>query len=357
MNYREVTLLAKKSLGDSGTETFDLETLDPMTELVVYFEQDNDTSAVSDLPPERQISKIEIVDGGSTLWSLSGQEAVGVAAVEMGRWPLGFYNETENQNTWIHIPIRFGRFLGDTEFGFLPTAYRNPQLKVTYSLGTGHETLLNELAIYAKVMQGVPAPSNCLMWRSLRSYTSTASTDEITELPIDYPYRRLMVRGFDEDGTFSTTISNYKLACDIDALTIFDLGWKAMYDVVLREFGPLTNDLKACVGSIQYVQTWLDPTWSATITCRQAARMAKCNPRWTGDVGAETYDATGAVADASDVIIRPIGINPHHCLQYQFGDRGKPDTWFNAPGYKTVKLTLTHGANTGAISVAVQQPR
>lgn len=63
-NYREVELLARKTLGDSGTETIDINVDEPITQMTVRFGVTNEAAVARSVPVDSVVSKIEIVDGG-----------------------------------------------------------------------------------------------------------------------------------------------------------------------------------------------------------------------------------------------------------------------------------------------------
>ena len=92
MHYREVILEDDKVLGDSGTETFDINILDPITELTLRYKVVNAGAVAINVPPQKTISKIEIVDGGRTVLSMTGYEAVAAAAYDKGFYPSHLFS-------------------------------------------------------------------------------------------------------------------------------------------------------------------------------------------------------------------------------------------------------------------------
>ena len=197
--YRDILVLDDKSVDDSGTHTQDITIDAPITELTVGMSLTNGAAIVHDEPVEKAITKIEIVDGGEVFWSLNGQEAVAQAVFETGRWPASFYNESISGWQGITIPLRFGRWLGDPLFAFTPSKLDNPQLKVTWAKASGHLTGSLKLLVWAKIMEDLAAPANCLLWKGVESFTSAASGDKDVKLPHDYPYRRMMIRAYASD--------------------------------------------------------------------------------------------------------------------------------------------------------------
>lgn len=238
MYYREVILEDDKTLADSGTETFDINILEPITELLLKYKVKNSTATAADVPPEKTISKIELVDGGQTYLSMTGYEAVAAAAYDKGRWPPHSYCEVLSSNQRITIPLLFGRYVGDPEFGFDPTRLRNPQLKFTWAKDALHLTGNVSLGISAKVMEGVAAPSKALFWKAVESWTGGTSGVKVVDMFSDYPWRRVMIRSFEADNVIETCISHFKLTCDADKLIVFDCDAAEFQDINIASFGP-----------------------------------------------------------------------------------------------------------------------
>lgn len=358
MHYREVVLEDDKTLADSGTETFDLNIRDPITEILLKYKVKNNTALAQRKEPEATISKIELVDGGQTYLSMTGQEAVAVAAYEMGNWPPCWYNEAANGNQRIAIPLRFGRFLGDPEFGFDPTRLNNPQLKFTWAKDSLHKTGEVSLGILAKVMEGVPSPAKCLLTKAVESWTGGASGVKRVDLWSDYAYRRLFIRSYLYGTVIETLISHLKLSCDADKLVIFDCD-DAEFQEILRSAGPrfqlhkMDRDENA---GLSYHNALMDGRVVAIGTPGTQYLIVYV---WASGANYYTMRIIDSITQtdvncAVDVLVT--GEFPHATYCYQFGRPNDPETWFNAPAYKDIDLNLTEGG-AAANSVLVQQPR
>lgn len=359
MNYREVIVEDDKVLADSGTDTFDINILDPITELLLKYTVQNDTAAAPNVPPEKTITKIELVDGGQTYLSMTGREAVAVAAYDKGFWPPHWYCEVASAFQYIAIPLQFGRYIGDPQFAFDPTRLRNPQLKVTWAKDTLHLAGSVRLGILAKIIEGVAAPAQCLLTKQVESWTGATSGVKVVDMFNDYPWRRFFLRGNVEGDTtvMSTIFSHHKLTCDADKLIVFDHDAAEFEEMLRAFFGPFevrkydrvaagssgkeahiagrTVALASAETAGYYCQAW------ASGTCRYTVRAAN-------------FD--GLAADARNVQVVIFGDFPHSVYCYQFGDADVPDSWFPAPAFKDIDLKLTEGA-AATNSVLVQQPR
>jgi hypothetical protein len=352
MQYRDVLIQDDKALDDSGSIPFDLNVQSPITELTLDFELKNDTSIVHDEPPEKAISKIEIVDGGQTYWSLTGQEAVAAACFDCGWWPTHRYNESLSEMQRITIPLRFGRYLGDPELAFTPTKLSNPQFKITWAKASGHLAGSVTAGLWAKVMEDLAPPANCLMWKDIESFTSAASGDKDVNLPRDYPWRRMLIRAYKSDTVPTSILTNFKLSCDVDKFVPFNLNVKEFRYLMQNRFGPYSLKKMDRVSQNSYDQTWMAGDTFASIAMETVG-----NPASAWATGSIMYQQTMAIAAdlRSEVLIT--GYMPHSCFCHQFGDPDTPSDWFNPLTFGQEVLYLTQGAASAAVSVAMQQLR
>lgn len=360
MYYREAIIEDDKALGNSGTETIDINIIDPITELLLKFKLTNTTGTSADEPPEVAITKIELVDGGQVYMSLSGFEAVAAACYDKGFWPPHWYCEVASANQRLTIPLQFGRYIGDPEYAFDPTRLKNPQLKFTYAKDTAHLSGSLTLGVLAKVMEGVPAPGKALFYKTVESFSVAASGVHTTELPIDYPYRRVLVRAivWDDSTAPASIITHHKLDCDVGKLIVFDHDAAEFEDILRGFFGEFhirkydvqeaKSDGKMCLMAGRTV---------AIATPQNTNRM--CQAWASGAVHYTLSVITDAGVEPTDEPVQTLitGEFPHSTYCYQFGDPDKPETWFNAPQFRDIDLKLTQGNSSAAASVVLQQPR
>jgi hypothetical protein len=352
MLYRDILVLDDKSVDDSGTYTQDLNIPQPITELTIDMELKNGTSIVHDEPVEKAISKIEIVDGGETYFSLTGQEAVAAACFDTGHWPTHRYNESLSEYQRITIPIRFGRWLGDPLLAFTPKKLDNPQVKVTWAKASGHLTGYVTLGIWAKIMEDLAAPGQCLFWKDVESFTSASSGDKDVKLPHDYPYRRLLIRAYKSDTIPTNILTNFKLVCDMDVFKPFDLNVKEFRYLMQNFFGPYMLKKMDRVSQNSYDQTWMA---GDTFAAFAAEGGGSGGLAWA--TGSIMYQQTAAIGADIRAEVLIWGYMPHCCFAHQFGDPDDPESWFPTKKFGEEILWLTQGAESATVSVAVQQPR
>ena len=355
-NYREVELLAQKALGDSGTETIDINVDEPITELSVRFYVKNDSSAVDDQPPESVVSKIEIVDGGRVYASVNGREATAMAWYDKGRWPTHWYSDQANEGSYVEWPFQFGRYLGDETYAFSPTRLLNPQLKITWAIHADHLNDSAKLDVNAKVMQGVAPSSQVLLTKVIKSWTGGASGVVEADLPTDYPYRRLYFGAYLAQTTFGNMITHAKLECDVGKLIVFDMNDEELQNLMERLWGQAEYTCLPSVSNNEAIQTHFGFCQGGSITPWTADRIVACV--MTNIPYCAVYIVNGAGDAQTDqkLSFTPHGLCPESTYCYPFGRQDDPASWFAAPGYGSVKLKITEGAHATASSVFVQQP-
>lgn len=350
--YRDILILDDKTVDNSGTHTQDITIQEPITELTIDMEIKNDTSIVHDEPVEKAISKIELVDGGEVFWSLTGQEAVAAACFDVGHWPTHRYQEGLSQMQRITIPMRFGRWLGDPLFAYTPSKLDNPQLKVTWAKASGHLSGSVTLGVWAKIMEDLAAPANCLFWKGVESFTSAASGDKDVKLPHDYPYRRMLIRAYKSDTIPTNIVTNFKLDCDMGKFVPFNLNVKEFRYLMQNFFGPYELKKMDHVSQNSYHQTWMAGDTFASMAHESVGQYANA---WA--TGSIMYQQTESVTADMRAEVLIWGYMPHSCFAHQFGLPEVPETWFPTRDYGEEILWLTQGAASATVSVAVQQPR
>ena len=357
MQYREVDILAKETVADSGTKSIDLDVTDPVTELSVGLDLTNGAADVAAHNPTAVITKIEIVDGGTVYASLTGEEVAAIYAYRTGRYPPHWYSETLSEGQWTFLPLRFGRFLGDPLRSFNPAALRNPQLKVTWAKHSQHLTGTIQLTVKARLLSDVaPAPS-CLFPKAVRTFTTAGSGVEHTELPTDYPIRTLFVRMWLSGVLPNGALTNFKLDCDAGRFIAFDMSGNDMKDLVESIYPHIWVRQFIEASNADQIQTWMGAAYAGSGAIAGGAYKTQL---WcSGNPYAVIYgsDYNNAAFDDQKVEINAMGSLPHNTFAYPFGLPEDPATWFNVAAYRKVDLQLTQAESGGECSILVEQDR
>lgn len=358
MYIREAIIEDDKTLGDSGTETTDINIVDPITELIVRFKIQNDTSVTHNTPADIAVDKIELVDGGKTLYSLAGEQAIAAACFDLGQWPDSWYDESASVYQRIAIPLVFGRYLGDPEFGFDPTKLVNPQVKLTYAKNAAHLTGSVRYGLTARIMEGIASPSKCLFWKTVEEFTSASSGVHVVDMWTDNPWRRLAVRARYSGLQLYNILTHYELTCDAGKLQIFDCDQPEFHNIVQQMFGPYEYVSLIRFDEPRLEELWMDGRAIATIMGAETpgVNISGYSSNWSWFWTRAYQDSDGAgVADAKGYC-KIAGYFPHSTLGYQFGVPDKPETWFDPRPFGDIDLKLTQGEASATVQVALQQP-
>lgn len=360
---RRLTYLeAARPLADSGTLVTEVTIRDPITVLWIFFSAVNGTTSNRNNTLAENITRFEIVDGGNTLFSLSGIELASLY------WQLGNglngnrINELGAASQTLAVPLLFGRYAGDDEFAFDPAKYKNPQIRLQWNLAsvnavgnTGFASGSAKITLLADVMEGVAAPKGVLVAKRWDSFTSASSGVHITELPADLPIKSLMLRAYKSGSRFDNVVSNVKWTAEGGKHVALDVG-----SSVLLYYSQHT------VPRIEY-RAVLVLHNNVTLKVVPKADVAGTIGVVSGDtvvgwkdngVGEGTVSMlTGGVATTTDTECNAeiSGIAPYSSVLYNYGDPWIADEWFPASAFANHRLELTQAEADGEVSVVLQQ--
>ncbi len=360
MKYRLATILDREVHATDITKVIDLKLADPVSQFVIIHESYNSVSGVPTAHPAKCISKIELVDGSDVLFSLSGQEAQAVD------W---YHRKQEPANHLIYLPtmyseevfnVNFGRYLWDPLYAFDPKKFVNPQLKVTIDVNGGGSTVTTGyLTVLANIFdEKVISPLGFLMHKEIKDYALAASAHEYTDLPIDFPYRKLFAR-IQKYGTGADyCFENIKLSEDNDRRVPVN--------------HTISQILKTMVGQNRAYQEWI------LVEQSLVEKYAYCTPTYWPTFQALTWEAvavTGSIAilegdggrarvdmvtGGGNTQILATGWCPHGVIDIPFGLQDDPEDWYDVSKLGSLRLDIKAASgmsSTESCQVFMQQLR
>lgn len=359
MNHRVSTLLPQSTYDADKTEIIELDMADPISSIIIELA----VTGVGDVATAHAIAcltSIEIVDGSEVLFSLSGYEAEAVDIYHNRAMRSNFNAYLNGMGVQRYIGINFGRFLWDTLLAFDPTKFRNPQLKLTLDIDAGgNASVENKLRVWANLFdQKAVDPIGFLLHKEVKNYTLAANSHEYTDLPRDYPYRKMFIRNLEAGTEAGQNIANVKLSEDQDKRVVFD---HALANL-MRLFG--TDDLQlieqimfaATTDTVKVYTTVSDratatfASWAAAVVTGNFASYGSAGGRMTVDSGA-----------AENVVAHVAGFVPHGVFEIPFGDQKDVDDWYKVnEGIGSLKLDITGAAGlagTETCQILLQQLR
>lgn len=361
MNYREVEILAPKDLGTTGTEVIDIKVRDSLSVIELIWQTTVVTAALMTAPHVACISRIELVDGSDVLVGLSGEEAQALAFYGTGKMPLNTVGLTAAEYMKSVIPIYFGRKLFDRELALDPKRFSNLQLKVTWDEDAANASVVaNQLTVRGFVFDKRPvSPRGFLMSKEIKDYTPVASTYEYTRLPLDYPYRLLMLRSKSTTIEPNAALARVKLDEDTEKRIPLDMTGDEILQKIIVPMGEVEEDYKG-TGAV----TASDIYGAPTAVVRVMKDISKISGAITDTVGAVTITNNKyAVATAVGFYYHGFlarGFAPHSCLGLPMGDLNDIEDWYNPKDIGDLRLTTQGAAAVGTsptAQVVIQQLR
>ena len=360
MNYRAATILAREAVSSDLTKVIDLNLADPVTQIHVVYESTGASSGSPDGPAAKCVTKIELVDGSDVLFSLSGQEAQAVdfyhRRVEPGNVPI-YLNAT---NAEMIYNLNFGRFLNDPEFAFDPRKFTNPQLKITIDRNAGGMTsTAGFLTVLAHIFdQKIVNPTGMLMHKEVKDYSMGSASHEYTDLPTDFPYRKLFVAAQTYGTGPEYLINTLKLSEDNDRKIPINL---TMFEI-LRMITALTPPYRERLivsGGASGLYFYCTPCYWPRVAISQweGSNNAKTATVFGGDGGRGNYYLEG-VGNNYDINVE--GWAPHGAIELPFGLQDDPEDWFDPSGIGSLRLdilSVSGRSSSDKVQVFLQQLR
>lgn len=340
MNYRLATILDRENHTADTTKVIDLNLADPVSQMQILYEPMNGNQAYSDGHPAKCITKIELIDGSDVLFSLSGVEAQAVDWYHRTQEPPNIVWYLNDNASEILYNINFGRFLYDPLFAFDPKKFTNPQLKITIDIDAGGSAAdSGQLTVLAHIFdEKAVTPEGFLTHKELKDYTLAAASHEYTDLPTDYPYRKLFAR-IQKYGTgVEYCFDTIKLSEDNDRR------------VPLNH--TISQILRAMVGQTKPYREWIigpGTTTAQNFHCTPAYWPAFAAAQWrsaVADCQIAIYEGDGGRFTESQGAAGPNwqalaeGWCPHGVIEFPFGIQNDPNDWYDVTKLGSLRLDI-----------------
>jgi len=363
MIYRRHYIANRQVLADSGEQTWDVRVRDPISALWVEFRATNGaTHNVNNSLPE-VIDKIELIDGSKVICSMSGVEAFALACYSLGKFPYHNFTEWPGDIPVIGIPIFFGRRFFDAQYAVDPTRFTNLQVRIKWNLAnvravgaTGYVTGTAYVTIFADLQEGGGAPQGYLLHKQIYAFTSAASGVVYIDLPVDYPYKGILIRAAKAATYLDALLTAVKVTCDADKFVPVDIRMSEL--MTSYPFGsPLFNyahdfHLKNADTYYTILKREERPAVDVEDTADCVVGLFHVG---YGEGNASVYVAGSASGSYRNISAHVSGYLPYGAWHLPFGNPEVVEDYLPAPSYKSVRLELTEGAASGACSVVTSQ--
>lgn len=368
MKTRDGVIQYQKVLTDTETLIQDINIPDPISAFWIEVWCTNGATSnkgnfISDI-----ITKVEVVDGSDVLISLNMAQLEALHFYKAGKTPVLFPSEWGGGTQRNGVYLLFGRYLWDPMFCFVPTKYRNPQIKITANkaairaaaadgFASGNNILVT---IVAKIFEEGASPVGHLMQKQINSFVSAASGDIRIELPTDYVYRMLMPRFWKQQSDINEIITDLKLTCDTDKFIPFNRKVRDLDSEALTLFGRSVFKHDVFVAHQIAFRELNNKENSSTAQLWEntSGNIIGIQYEWSSE-GKLTIITNGGAVVSSDqkVTMLENGHSPHATLPIPFGRFMEPDTWFDPKTYGKVELVMTQAVASAVCEIVLEQVR
>jgi len=364
----------QKVLGaDSGTLTVNLPTSNYLQGLLLRVQNVNGSTSNGSTGAgetiQGDISKIEVIGDGVTLFSTSGRLARKFEHFDTGDEPPTDETQAASAVQWAVFPIKFGRHAQDKELLVPAHMLSNLQLKVTWSFTdsttVGYTTSESnaKIDVIARYLYATER-SNTAFLKKVEVWSKTPAstgTEEAT-LPIgagNGRYRRIMIYCYEvaiEDGV---DISDFSLKMN-DAQTLIEDRWDTRQIRNAIKYNAYhTKTVSTMLNDADTYNSYVSRISAVALTCGAAVRAASATAI-AGDRITIGYSdlATPTVVTTDAVIYFTIrGQVVSHAVMLDLGTDNLADSLYvgKDSGISTLKLKMTVAAAGGATSIITEQ--
>jgi len=358
---RLATIYRQKSLASSGEETYDINVRDPITAFYVEFRNTNGASYNRGTHIADDVDEIQVIDGSDVLFNMTGEELFAYNHYLGYKSPAHLFSEWPGLQQQMGCWIPFGRFRNDPIYGLDPTRFSNLQFRIKWSFSeaaTAWAASSLKFSLFADVMMGVPAPSALIMAKEIKSWTTSGSGDERTELPHDYPYLGVLVQARKAATAPDSVLTDLKFTLDTDRLILLNNDLTDLLKLVNLWYGPLIyhHNLYATDATTIYLVTKKDEVVEFVAQDRDDTVFRYAD----GGAGEGTLSvdtAGSAQTSATNIMALVRGFQPYAVLYWPFGRHAEPQEWLSVEQFSRFELVATQGSASGEARVCVVQAR
>lgn len=339
---RIATILSPKDLGAAGTDVIDITIKDIISRITMIWICTNVTVSAMLDTVLACISKIELVDGSSVLFSLSGKEAQALNYFDRKVMPYNALSLTVGDNFVAEVSIDFGRFLYDPILAFDPKKFINPQLKITWDEDACNTSVVvNSFQVYAHIFEGADvSPTGFLQSKEQFQYAMAASGHEYLDLPVDLPIRQMILRAYSADHSPITLLDTIKISEDNDSRVPLNIKANDYYRMMKAYYPRISEkviyDADVTAKTIYaVVSEELDININYDGTKFVTAQSLFAVPTYTG-----SKIALAASVDIGALSGHISGMLPHNCIPIPFGDQRAPEDWLVLEGVGSLRADI-----------------
>lgn len=361
--WRRNTIASAETLADTEVWEYSLPRSGVLSGVLFHIENTNGGTENLFNPVYKNISSIQLVDGGRILLDVTGVQAELLSLLASGGEPRSKIREAASDVQTFQALILFGSVLFDNVLGLDLSKLKNPKLRVDVDFtsvnavgASGFVSGSGTMSAVIFINDGadVPAVERYIKSAEIKRWTTAASGDELTQGPVDGPWRRLIVRAHVAGSCPDDVLTDIKVSFDAGQFVAIDEKTKWQSHAFPLMFGRYprmeftlyrkdaeTIDLEH--GSIQAYTL-------QRITNDQSGNLTSIG---CGNVVTALWDGSAAAAAATDenTTIQVWPAHPYMCFLYDFIEMGN----LGAEAFERADIVLTQGVASAAASIVLQQ--
>ena len=360
MKYRLATILAREAVSTDLTKVIDLNLVDPVSQFHIVYESTGVGAGEAQGHAAKCITKIELIDGSDVLFSLSGQECQAVDFYHRQVEPANIPVYLAGMPAEMIFNINFGLHLWDPIYAFDPRKFTNPQLKITIDRNAGGvSSVAGFLTVLGHIFDGkAVTPEGFLMHKEVKSYGLGDNSNEYTDLPTDYPYRKLFIAAQTYGTGPEYLINKMKLSEDNDRKIPFNNTMFEFLRALTGLYPPYRENILISGGASGH-KFYCTPCYWPRVSVSQweSSNIAKVATAWQGD-GGRGYIYLEGVGGNYNIAVE--GWAPHGAIEIPFGIQSNPEDWYDVTKLGSLQLTILSADNrTSAdkVQIFLQQLR
>lgn len=368
MRERLVYLADTEAIPNAGVFIKNIDLVDPITAIDLIFEATTGATSCDDHEIHDDITRIEVVDGGDVLHSVTMLEEMALNCYERGQFPWFTQTEMPGIETDEACHIMFGRTPRDEEINLDPKKFLNPQLRITYALTisatAGFATGTGYITAKAHVLEEAPtAARGFFLTKEHYNWQEVANQWEYIDMPCDFPYRLILLKALLTTNMWEALVNHVILHGDRKKFVKIDLDG---IDIIRQNFDQWTlfwqkkiirraDDAAALLDLYHNINRDVEPGADDHITTIEAVAAEQVQ------IGLYNMAVPGtpALQTAPQANIVTLGgLEPHSCACMLMGDLHQIEDWWDVTVHKSIELAVQATAVGGdAAAVVIQQLR
>lgn len=340
MNYRLATVIGREAVSADKQRIISITLKDPVSQMQVVYESTGGASGPPVALAAACVTKVELVDGSDVLFSLDGYETQALDFYHSKKEPANMNVYLGGNNAEMVFNMNFGRFLWDTVLAFDPRRFENPQLRITIDVDAGGQaSSAGFLTVLAHIFDEKEiSPVGFLMHKEIKNYAIAGATHEYTDLPTDFPIRKLLIKALIPGTSMENVLNTIKLSEDNDKRIPFN---HTIRDIIRAIVGQgrtyREKQLMALGGTTGYF--FCTPTYwpMMNVTIWRGSQLDVTVNAYGGDGGRGNLYAAASV---DNIILDIEGFLPHGVIEIPFGLQDEIDDWYDVTKLGSLKLDI-----------------